>query len=214
MKGIHLRDYGATLNGSGVGDSLALQKAINDINSGVVKSAHINFDGHLVLTTPPPIFDRHYLHGDNIYGSVVSKTYPGSYYFRFEGRPGYSGGGLSDFSIPTTPASVGSYMVLARATAAGYAPDGLELKNLYLGSGIGANSPFRIIDLNGTARTSPYGARQCRFINVTCFGATGGCSMYMDGTVDFVSWALRFYQGSSPYYGLIYGATNINPDVR
>lgn len=210
MQGIHLRSYGATLNGSGVGDSAALQAAYNDINNGVVKTSRILFDGHLCLTTPPPTFDRHYLQGDNIFGSIVSKTYPGSYYFRFEGRPGFSGGGLSDFSIPTTPTSVGSYMVLARATAAGYAPDGLELKNLYLGSGIGANSPFRIIDLNGTARTSPYGARQCRFINVTCFGATGGCSMYMDGTVDFVSWALRFYQGGSPYYGIIKGATNID----
>lgn len=205
---IDLRDYGATLNGSGVGDSDALQSAVTAINTGLRPTNHIYWNGNLTLTRVPPMLDRHYLHGDNIYGSIISKKYPGAWYLRWQGRPGYSGGGLSDCSIPTDQYSPGSYMVILRATADGYAPDGFELKNVYLGSGIGANAPFRTIDVNGSYRVSPYGVRQVRFNNVTCFGGTGGCTVYIDGTADFIAKALRCYPGGAPYGNVYLGPVN------
>jgi hypothetical protein len=212
--GVHLRSYGATLNGSGIGDSTALQNAINDINNGVVKTNHIYFDGNLTLTTPPPMFDRIYLHGDNIYGSIISKKYYGGYYLRWEGRPGYSGGGLYNVGIPTDQYSPNSYMIMLRATSSGYAPDGFEMENVYLASGVASNAPFRVIEIYGLPRTSPIGIRQVRFKNVTCFGATGGCSVYIDGAVDFLSWGFRTYPGLAPYGNILMGSNNINCVVQ
>lgn len=212
--GTHLRDFGATLNGSGIGDSTALETVITRINSGVIKSKHIYFDGNLTLTRVPPNLDRIHIHGDEMLDSIVSKKYSGLWYFRWEGRPGYSGGGLHNLAIPSDVFTPNSYMIILRATSSGYAPDSFEMENLYLASGTGVNAPYRVIDISGTARVSPIGIRQIRMKNVTTFGAVGGCAIYMDGTVDFLSWGLRTYPGAAPYGTVILGSQNINAIVQ
>jgi len=210
MKYIDLKSYGATLNGSGIGDSDALQNAVNDINSGVAGTSHIYFNGNLTLTRLPPILDRHYIHGDNIYGSIISKKYVGGWYLRWDGRPGFSGGGLFDCSIPTDGYSQGSYMIMLRARADGYAPDGFHMENVYLASGIGSNAPFRVLEIIGTPRSSPLWIRQARINNVTLFGAQGGCAAYIDGTVDLVTVGFRSYQGAGAYGQILYTSNNID----
>lgn len=158
--------YESPLNGID-SDSAAVNKAIADIKSGDRSSSRLLFGGPLVLTEPLPVLDRVTLEGDDGLGSTILKRFPGGVLFNFGGRVGYSGGGLLNFSVPTQPGTAGSYIILGRARADGYAPDRLRLENLYIGGGA-----FRQIELSGAARTSPLGIREPVIRDVTLFGAT------------------------------------------
>jgi len=94
---LDLRDFGATLDGSGVGDSAAFAAAVDQINNNPNMTNNIRFNGVLTLTSPPPPLSRIHLWGDDIYGSLVLKKYPGGVLFYFNN---WSGGGLHNFSVP------------------------------------------------------------------------------------------------------------------
>jgi hypothetical protein len=158
--------YESPLNGVD-SDSDAVERAIADIKSGSRKSPRILFNGAMTLTRPLPVLDRIFFEGDDGLGSTVRKAFPGGVLFNFGGRVGYSGGGLLNFSIPSSSGTPGSYTILARARSDGYAPDRMRLENLYVGGGA-----FRQLELTGAARLSPLGIREPVIRDVTLFGAT------------------------------------------
>lgn len=163
-------------------DSEAFNRAINDIICCNNRSSVVEFSGPLVLTQPPPVLDRVTIEGDDPMGSTILKRYPGGILFHFAGRPGFSGGGLVNFSIPTDTGSAGSYTIMGRARADGYAPDNIRLERLYIGSGGNPNAQaWRHLELIGSARTSPVGVREPLIRDVTIFGSIGG--EYLDTLV-------------------------------
>lgn len=198
---LDLRDYGATLNGSGVGDSAALDAAIADIASGVKGTSTIQFGGLLTLTHAPPPLVRVHLRGDDIYGSQVLKRYPGGILFYFNS---WSGGGLHNFTIPQDTGTPNSYTILVRAGPV-HAPDGLQLEDLYIGPGTGPG-PWRSIEIEGSGR--PLGIRQVRIRNVTCFGSSGYGNVVIDQTVDLHAIALRSFPAGGTFGNIIWGPGN------
>jgi hypothetical protein len=148
-------------------DSDAVEQAIADIQGGHRRSVRVLFNGPMTLTRPLPVLDRIFFEGDDGLGSTVRKLYPGGVLFNFGGRVGYSGGGLLNLAVPTSVGTPGSYTILARARADGYAPDRMRLENLYVGGGA-----FRQLEMTGAARTSPLGIREPVIRDVTLFGAT------------------------------------------
>jgi hypothetical protein len=162
--------YESPLNGVD-SDSDAVERAIADIQCGDRGSARLLFNGALTLTRPLPALDRVFFEGDDCLGSSVRKAFPGGILFNFGGRAGYSGGGLLNFAIPQCAGTPGSYTIVGRARADGYAPDRFRLENLYVGSGAGPG-PFRHLELTGAARLSPLGIREPIIRDITLFGAT------------------------------------------
>lgn len=201
---LDLRDYGATLNGSGLRDSDAFEYAVADARSGVKGTHDIVFNGALTLTRPTPLMDRVHLWGSDIYGATVLKRWPGGVLFDFRGRR--SGGGLHNFSVPQDTGTPGSYTIMARTHGDGAGPHGLQLENLYLGSGTGPG-PFRTLELAGTALV-PFGIRQVRIHNVTVFGSSSPANVYFAGTVDLFITALRVYPAGGTYGDVVWGPSN------
>ena len=162
--------YESPLNGVD-SDSDAVERAIADIQCGDRKSPRLLFNGAMTLTRPLPALDRIFFEGDDGLSSTVRKMFTGGVLFNFGGRVGYSGGGLLNLAIPASSGTAGSYTILARARADGYAPDRMRLENLYIGSGAGPG-PFRHLEMTGAARLSPLGIREPIIRDVTLFGAT------------------------------------------
>lgn len=158
--------YESPLNGVD-SDSDAFERAVADIQSGDRKSTRLLFNGALTLTRQTPVLDRIVIEGDDGLGSTVGKKFPGGVLFNFGGRVGFSGGGLLNFAVPSNVGTPGSYTILARARADGYAPDRMRLENLYIGGGA-----FRQLEMTGAARLSPLGIREPVIRDVTLFGAT------------------------------------------
>lgn len=202
---INLADFGAALDGA-ASDSDAFDRALSAALASR-KSCTLTWVGDLTLTRPTPNLDRVHLEGGDIYGARVKKKFPGGVLFRFEGRAGYSGGGLHNFSVVDEPETAGSYIILARAKADGYAPDGLQLEHLYLGSGRSDVSAFRAIEIDGTRRF-PLGARQVRIHDVTCFGSSAPGTVYLAGTRDLYAQALRVYPAGGSYGDIVQGPDN------
>lgn len=170
---LRLENYGAALNGV-TPDDAAFAAAVADAEARTWSTCRIQWNGALTLTRQPPPLYRVHLEGDDICGSTVIKNYPGGLLFQFAGPPGFSGGGLHNFAVPSTPGTAGSYLIYSAPPNSDYAPDCLILDHLYLASGVAADAPFRNIHLDGSARLSPPGLRQVIIEHVTCFGATGG----------------------------------------
>lgn len=194
---LDLEDYKV----NGASDDAALAAAIVDAKSG--SDPEIYFYGSLTLRQPPPYLDRVHLIGRDIYGATVTKAYPGGVLFRFDGRPGYSGGGLHNFSIMAAPGNAGSYAILARSKP-GYGPHGLQLEDLYIGAGF-----YRAIEIAGHDNPNvpgQLGVRQVRVNNVTVFGTTAPASVYLHWTSDARLEALRLYPA-----GGVYGDLNAVP---
>lgn len=163
-------------------DSEAFNRAIADILCGDSRSTIVEFSGPLVLTSAPPVLDRVTIEGDDATGSVILKRYPGGILFHFGGRSGFNGGGLVNFSIPTDTGSAGSYTIMGRARADGYAPDNIRLERLYIGSGGNPSAQaWRHLELIGSPRVSPIGLREPLIRDVTIFGSIGG--EYLDALV-------------------------------
>lgn len=193
---LRLERYGARLDGTvptdgSMLDDDALAAAIADAKDRTWKTCRIQWDGMLTLTRQPPSMYRLHLEGDDQASSTISKRFAGGVLLNLNGPDGFTGGGLHNFSTPTTVFSVNSYVVLARATA-GFAPDGLQLEHLYLSSGPTAHAPWRNIELSGAARNSPPGLREPWIRNVTCFGATGG-NVVLSGTPKLTACGLNVY---------------------
>lgn len=204
---INLADYGASLDGSGVGDSDAFDKAL--AAALVSRSTRtITWAGAFTPTRPLPALDRVHLEGADIYGSTIKKKFPGGVTLRFDGRPGYSGGGLHNFSVPDEPETANSYTILVRSNANGYSADGLQLEHLYLGSsGPAGVSAFRVLELDGS-RKVPLGLRQVRINDVTCFGSAAPGTVYIAGTRDLHAQALRVYPAGGVYGDIVQGPDN------
>lgn len=175
---LRLEDYGASLDGTGIGDDDALEHAIQDAKDGIWSTCRIGWNGDLTLNRKPPKLDRVHLEGDDMAGSKICKKFSGGVLLHFDGRSGYTGGGLHNFSVPSDVGTSNSYIITGAAWKSGdstYAPDGIQLEHLYLSSGPPERAPFRNIELFGIGRTvPPQGIRGPWIQNVTCFGAKGG----------------------------------------
>jgi hypothetical protein len=133
-------------------------------------TCRMHFGAPIILSRPPPALYRVHLEGDDLFGATITQAYNGRALLQFEGPPGYSGGGLHNFSIGHGADYSGGTFI-ASENRNGFEPDGLILENLYMG-GYGGR-PFRCIHLIGN-RAKPSGMRGLRLDNVTCFGAQGG----------------------------------------
>ena len=189
---LRLERYGASLDGTGVGDDAAFAAAIQDAKNRTWRTSRIQWNGVLTLSQSPPSLYRIHLEGDDIYGSTIHKGYAGGVLLNFAGPAGFTGGGLHNFSVPTQPGSANSYIIRANATTE-FSPDGLILEDLYLSSGVEVNAPFRNIEVVGDARLSPPGIRGLVLRNVTCFGATGG-NVFLSGVSRIVGSGLSTYK--------------------
>lgn len=185
-------------------DDDALAAAIWEAKYGG-KSCVIEWLGQITLNRQPPNLDRVWLKGDDIYGATIHKNYPGGVLLSYVGgRPGFSGGGLSNFSVTGTPAAMAnSYLILARADAQ-YYPHGLQLKDLYLGGGA-----YRAIEIIGYGSL---GIRQPRIENVTCFGTQASPTVYLYNTVDCKVETLRVYPAGG-VYGTVLADPAVNPGL-
>jgi hypothetical protein len=134
------------------------------------RTCRMQFGAPIILSRPPPALYRVHLEGDDLFGATITQAYNGNALFQFSGPPGYSGGGLHNFSIGHGADHSGGTFI-ASESSSGFEPDGLILENLYIG-GYGGR-PFRCIHLIGH-RANPGGMRGLRLDNVTCFGAQGG----------------------------------------
>jgi hypothetical protein len=152
-------------------------------------SCRMQFGAPIILSRPPPAFYRVHLEGDDLFGATLTQAYSGGTLVEFAGPPGYSGGGLHNFSIGHAPEYSGGTFV-ASVRANGFEPDGLILENLYMG-GYGGR-PFRCIHLVGS-RAKPAGIRGLRMDNITCFGAQGG-NVYLRSLVLAGIRGLHVYQ--------------------
>jgi hypothetical protein len=134
------------------------------------RTCRMQFSAPIMLSRPPAPFYRVHLEGDDLFGATITQAYNGRPLFQFAGPPGYSGGGLHNFSIGHGAEYSGGTFI-ASENGNGFEPDGLILENLYMG-GYGGR-PHRCIHLIGN-RAKPEGMRGLRLDNITCFGAQGG----------------------------------------
>lgn len=208
----NLRDYGAVLDGISANgeDDNALEAAIRAVRAPPPRltSSRIWWHGVLTLRRPPPSITGCQIEGDSMLSAIVLKAYPGDVLWRLTDVGQTIGGvtALRNFAVPQYTGTPGSYTILARATST-WAPDCLELENLYLGSGTGPG-PFRTIELDGTARVTPIGIRQPRVHNVTCFGSSAAANVYFAGTVDLFATCLRVYPAGGTFGDVVWGAGN------
>jgi hypothetical protein len=151
-------------------DAVAVAAMLKDAVDREGGSCRMQFGAPIILSRPPPAFYRVHLEGDDLFGATLTQAYSGGTLVEFAGPPGYSGGGLHNFSIGHAPEYSGGTFV-ASVRANGFEPDGLILEHLYMG-GYGGR-PFRCIHLVGS-RAKPAGIRGLRMDNITCFGAQGG----------------------------------------
>lgn len=187
-------------------DDDALAAAIYDAKAGR-GGCVIRWYGQITLTREPPPLDRVHLWGDDIQGAVVAKRFIGGVLFRFAGRPGFSGGGLHNFSVTGTPELAGSYIVYARGTP-DWGPHCLQLENLYLGAGA-----YRAIEIVGYGNpgVSGLGARQVRIENVTCFATQSSAALYFENTADLLIIGLRCYPERTN--AILWGPGNDKPQI-
>jgi hypothetical protein len=134
------------------------------------RTCRMQFGAPITLSRQPPPLYRVHLEGDDLFGATITQAYNGRALFQFAGPPGYSGGGLHNFSIGHGADYSGGTFIVSE-NRSGFEPDGLILENLYMG-GYGGR-PIRCIHLIGN-RAKPSGMRGLRLDNVTCFGAQGG----------------------------------------
>lgn len=191
-------------------DDDAFAAAIAAAKSG--NDPRIEFYGAITLFRSPPPIDRVHIFGRDIYGAVIVPKFTGGVLFRHDGRDGYSGGGLHNFSISGGSHLAGTYAILAR-TRPGYGPHGLQLDNLYIGGGF-----YRAIELVGhdnpnlNTQTGALGLRQPRLSNVTVFGTAAPASVYLHWTADARIEGLRLFQAGGAYADLNAAPAN-NPGL-